>query len=301
MAINTTHGYITIPRLIQKMIKTFIPSYNRPMQLHALLESILMYDQGELFNNIEIRYKASTPEIQLGYDKIINSIQIPFWAIKILPESNSRYKDIMSSFDEPSDFWAMTTDDSIFYREFHLNELQLDKVLMSDVDHFSFRLGLNTTTIDYSKPQEQHYLSGQEIDFGLMRFYRPNHQGHYGHPFAVDSYLSRTEYVKNMILKVCSPSGFDYRSLECRMSDYMRSTNNRPFTVCPKQSWLVNSPSNMVSDGPYLKNGVQHKFTVEELNQKYLDGYKIDIEAIKPNSIHSVQQELAFEFIKNDN
>lgn len=281
-------------------IKLFIPSYNRPCQLHALLESLILHDQNNLFSNIEVRYKASTPEIQAGYEKLISSVQIPFLAIKFLPKQSSHYKDVMSSFDEPSNFWAMTTDDSIFYRDFEHHESHFDKVLGSDVDHFSFRLGLNTTTIDYLNPKEQHYLSGQEIDFELLRFYRQNHQGHYGHPFAVDSYLSRTEYIKNLLLKVCSPAEFNYRYLECKMSDYIRSTNNRPFTICPKQSWLVNSPSNMVSDGPYLKNGVQHKFTVEELNQKYLDGYKIDVEAIDPNSIHSVQQELAFQFIKNE-
>jgi hypothetical protein len=275
--------------------RLFAPSYNRPLQLYALLESILKYDKLGLFSHIRVCYAGTTDELKIGYDKLINH-SILQNKVEFVPKSGSHYKDIMSSFDEPIDFWAMTTDDSLFYRPFSLTEKQLNEVMTDSVDHFSFRLGYNTTVLDYENPEKKHELRGDNIQNDLVRFYKGNHTGHYGHSFAIDSYLSHTEYIKQLIIRACSPVGFNYSYMESKLGDYLRSGGNKPFVICPKQSWLVNSPNNKVFDGPYLKNGVKFPYTVEELNQKWLDGYKIDLSKIDGSIINSVQQEIDYKF-----
>lgn len=276
------------------MIKLFIPSYNRPCQLKALLESIVKHDKYLFFNKIEIYYQGTTEKLNAGYEKLKN--QYFGLHTEFIPKSGNHYSDVMNSM-ENCDYWAITTDDSIFYKKIHLTRAKLDKLMRSDVNHFSFRLGYNTTTIDYANPDEKHYLSGKE-ECGIVRFHWQNHVGHYGHPFAVDSFLTNADYMKQLVIKSCSSDHFNYRYFECKIGEYLRMNNNRPFALCFPESVLVNSCNNMVADAPYLKNGIVHPFTIEDLNEKWLEGYKIDINCIDKIKIDNVQMELPFEFIK---
>ncbi len=276
-------------------IKLFIPSYNRPIQCNALLESLKLHDKMGLFGKIEVCYEGTTDRLKEGYKKLVEEQSSD--KIKFIPKSGNHYSDVLSSLEE-CDFWSVSTDDSIIYRNFELTEEQLDKHFINTVNHFSLRLGYNTITIDYENPAEKHYLNGDKLDNNLVRFYWPNHSCHYRHAFALDSFVSRSEYVKQLIIRSCSPSDFGYRYFECKMNEYINMHSNKPFALCFRNSVLVNVPSNKVNDGPYLKNGVIHPYSVDELNDKWLDGYKIDINTIKEEEIDNVQMEIKFEFIK---
>jgi hypothetical protein len=283
------------------MIKLFIPSYNRPCQLHALLESLEKYDKNNIIDVAHVFYQGTTEALQLGYEKLIKNKEFD-WVV-FEPKSGNHYKDVMKSLEWDFDYWTVTTDDSVFYRDFSLNIDDLNKSFTDSVNHLSFRLGYNTTTIDYSNPDEKHYLTsttGSKLsnEHGLVQFYWPRHVGHYGHPFALDSFLTKTGYMRQLMIQGCSPAGFDYRYMECKLGDYLRMNQNKPLALCFEQSVLVNIPSNKVCSGPYLKNGVIHPYTTEELNQRYLDGEKIDIVAIGKNNIDNVQMELPFNFIQ---
>jgi hypothetical protein len=273
-------------------IKLFVPSYNRPAQLYALLESIIKYDEIGIIKEILVCYQGTDYYFEEGYKEVKKHFKNVTWVKK----SGSHYKDVMNSLEGDSPFWGVSTDDSVFYRPFDLTNEELEQVFTNDVNYLSFRLGYNTTTIDYSNPDEKHFLSGSKTG-KLVKFYWTNHVGHYGHPFALDSFVTRTEHMKTLMIKACSPAAFDYRAMECKMSDYLRMNPNKPFALCFDKSVLVNVPSNKVCDGPYLKNGVIHPFSTEELNYKFLAGEKIDIEDIINHNIDNVQMELAFKFI----
>jgi hypothetical protein len=51
--------------------RLFAPSYNRPLQLYALLESIKLYDKSNVFDKIEIYYGYTTDDLKAGMISLI--------------------------------------------------------------------------------------------------------------------------------------------------------------------------------------------------------------------------------------
>jgi hypothetical protein len=285
---------------MRNKIGVFIPSYNRPMQLHALLESITLHDKANLLANIHVRYQGTTTALANGYVHVKNNEAFRHIDFKNKSPNGLGYDMLEVMGNSSYKYFVVITDDSLFYRDFTLPYEELDRAMTDDINHLSFRLGYNTEVIDYTNPIEKHFLKINNQFFpNLLQFNWTNHTNHYGYPCALDGTLFNRVDILNYTLQSVGAS-FDYRKWECKVNELICQPLSKPYALCFEQSVLVNSPNNMVSDGPYCKNGEVHKYTVEELNSKYLAGEKIDIRAIDSDSIVSVQQELPLKFIKND-
>lgn len=278
------------------MIGVFIPSYNRPAQLLALLESIFKFDNHNLLRNIHVRYQGSSDLHNKAYTKLLEHPICEH--IDIKPKQGLSIDMLETMSDPKYKYFNIITDDSVFYRDINISYEDIDDFLTDEVNHFGFRLGGNTTQVDYCNPEEHQYL-----DFKLagpfMKFKWTQHQSHYGHAAAIDGSLFNREWVLKKTLESCG-LGFDYRAWECKVNDIMKIWPIRQYAICPVHSVLVNVPSNQVTEGQQVKNGVHYPYSTNELSNKFLDGWKIDINKLSKNKIVSVQQEIPFEFIKND-
>lgn len=277
------------------MLNIFIPSYNRPLQLLALLESFKKYNHC-LSCKIHVRYEGSTDLTRQAYKKLLDHPIVE--DIDFQPKKGLSL-DMLEIMRNTSDkYFAIISDDSIFYRPFCLKEDDFDDFMTDEVNHFTWRLGFNTTQVDYINPNEHHDLIGDKIG-PFIKFNWVNHSGHHGHPVGLDGYLFNREWILNQTLKNVGES-FDYRRWECIVGAYIKNTRERPYSLCLPNSVLVNSPNNIVVDCNTTRNGVIHPYSTDELARKFLDGYKIDIKSINKNNINSVQIELPFQFIKEN-
>ena len=277
-------------------VGTFIPSYNRPMQLLVLLESIFEFDDGMLLQNVHVRYQGSTELHQKAYQRLIEHPVCEF--IDIQPKKGLSEDMLEVMTNENFKYFNIITDDSIFYKSFNITCDDLDDFLTEEVNHFGFRLGNNTTQIDYCNPNLHDVLDAKQAG-PFLKFKWPQHGNHYGHAAALDGSLFNREWILQKTLESCG-LGFDYRAWECKVNDIMKIWPVRQYALCSPISSLVNIPANQVTDGQQVKNGVHHPYTIDELSQKFLDGYKIDLESLSKNKIVSVQQEIPFEFIKDE-
>lgn len=278
------------------MIGIFIPSYNRPMQLLALLESIFKFDNYNLLRNIHVRYQGSTELHQKAYQKLL---ELPICEYIDIKSKKGLSDDMLEVMTNPRyKYFNVITDDSIFYRKINISYEDIDDFLTDEVNHLGFRLGKNTTQIDYCNP-DLHDSLNHTIVGPLLKFKWTQHGNHYGHAAAIDGSLFNREWILQKTLESCG-LGFDYRAWECKVNDIMKIWPVKPYALCPINSVLVNVPANQVTDGQQVKNGINHPYTINELSQKFIDGFKIDLDAIAKNKIVSVQQEIPFEFIKND-
>lgn len=278
------------------MIGTFIPSYNRPMQLLALLESIFKFDRCHLIPNIHVRYQGSTELHQKAYNKLLEHPICEKVDIKPKKGLSEDMLEVMGN--TKYKYFNIITDDSIFYRSFCIQYEDIDDFLTDKVNHFGFRLGTNTTQIDYCNPNLHDKLDYKTAG-PFLKFKWPQHGNHFGHAAALDGSLFNREWILSKTLESCG-LGFDYRAWECKVNDIMKIWPVRQYALCPINSLLVNVPSNQVTSGQQVKNGVHYPYTIDDLSNKFLDGWKIDVDAIAKNKIVSVQQEIPFEFIKND-
>ncbi len=90
----------------------------------------------------------------------------------------------------------------------------------------------------------------------------------------------------------------DPGGLECEMQSSVGAIP--PYMGCCNTNLIVGVPANRVQETCINKAGATHEYTLEFLNDQYLDGYKIDLDAIDFSDIIGCQQELEMSFIKRN-
>ena len=279
------------------MLSIFIPSYNRPMQLHALLESIQEFDLASTIEKVFVAYKGETPELAAGYEKLVANRKFSWVRFAKKSDKGLGFDFLSVASKEEYPYFGTITDDSVFYRPFYLSYDKLREMITDQVNHFTFRLGYNTKVIDYARPELIHELNGEEMSRGYIRFKWREHSNHYGYPCALDNSIYDRKFIFDTILKTCGVD-FTYRGFESKVGEYLKNSVPKSYACCLKTSSLVNIPCNQVITDLVCQNGVQYPYSVEELNRKYLDGYTIDLSCINPETVVSVQHEIPFSFIK---
>lgn len=274
-------------------VGVFLPSWNRPAQLRLLLESIKV-NCPHLFDDINIYFDGDHDDYLRGYDKLMKEEILPnvWWYGKQETHARDMYHTLNN---EKYKYVLIVTDDSVFYRPITHKIEDLTNLLEDNVCCFSFRNGVNTTVVDYTRPTEIiEYVSAVPLPNDLMVWNWKQHTNHYGFPAALDGSLFNRKYIRQTTWDAVKDD-FDYRKWECIVNERIRGTS-RVLNAGFATSALVNIPCNQVSGGPYCKNGEMHKYTAKELNDLYLQDQVIDLENMDFSNIHSVQQELPFVF-----
>jgi hypothetical protein len=269
------------------LLNGIIFSKDRAMQLDLLLESILLNFDVEDYQ-INILYKASNDEFQRGYDLLIN--KYPQFNFKI---EESFKNDVLSLFNDCK-YTVFFTDDDIIYKSFKLNNDELHNIFMiTEANCFSLRLGLNTNhcyTQQRLNKLNNYNTHNFYYDVNLIEpvisWKVADGTNDYAYPMSVDGHIFKTEYIKNLceVLEYSNPNLFEA----------MLSNFTRPEMIISsyEHSKLVNSPINKVQDIFQNLSGMKYRYSVEDLNEMYLDGVILNLEKINFDEINGCHQEI---------
>jgi hypothetical protein len=269
------------------LLNVIIFSKDRAMQLHLLLESILLNFNVEDYK-LNILYKASNDEYNRGYNTIRDLF--PQFTYK---REESFKEDLLSLFND-SEYTVFLTDDDIIYQSFKLNNDELHNIFeISNSSCFSLRLGLNTTncyTMQKLNKLESYKTHSFYHDTDLIEpvisWKVGDGTNDYAYPMSVDGHIFKTEYIKNLceILEYSNPNLFEGFLSNFGKPDMIISSY--------QNSKLVNSPINRVQETFQNLSGMKYRYSVEDLNEMYLDGLILNLEKMNFNEITGCHQEI---------
>lgn len=264
-------------------------SYNRPLQLYALLESI--QDEVVGLGQQTVVYRASHSMYEDGYA----IVQRDFPEVVFKKQQNERAKEdfkplvLESAFskDSKANYLLFAVDDIVITRPIDLVEA-VEIMEQEGAYACFFRLGLD---IDHC------YMLNQRSGVPLGRFVGENYfswqfsegKGDWIYPNNVDFTLYRKKDISPFFFY--APYTFP-NDLEAY---WARFANNALHGICPKESCMVNIPLNVVSS--FRLRNMAYK-TAEELLLLFMQGYKIDLSIIKGVKHNSPHFEIYPSFIK---
>jgi hypothetical protein len=266
-------------------MKAIIFSKNRACQLHLLLESIEQYAP-KLFSDIEVLYHSTSAEFKQGY-KIVseNFTEVYF------NEQYSFKRDTMLLMPNAK-LVCFFVDDNFLYKQVDLTQEEIYKLYENPKFGFlSLRMGLNIEYQDlYSQqklavPKLYNRHNDDKLVFWQWKTCYPYHN--YGYAFSVDGHIYRT----NDILPGCNREFNNPNEFE---GGY-KTDHIPPVAASLRESVLVNNPLNLVGSSNN-RAGEHFPHSLEELNQRYLDGQTISLDKLCQNKIVACHQEMEIEF-----
>ena len=259
-------------------MNTVVFSKNRPMQLDALLRSLLVYNQSWTDCHVTVIYVASSPEFELGYDQVRR-----YWSqnveVEFREQTDSFKQDVLDAIRSHDALTMFLVDDIIFTAPFHLSDKPNQNCLHTEqVICCSLRLWPG---VNYCYPTREIVQVPEcqlkNLNFTSYLFNWKGGQGDFGYPMSVDGHIFRTPF----ILRVLNAIQFhNPNSMEGAMAGLAGFLGQWNFMTCYKdKARLVNIPANRVQDTAPNRHG--DLWTPEELNVQFLAGRAIDINPFK--------------------
>lgn len=288
-------------------VLVFVPTYRRPMQLHACLESLASHLGRSIPHlDIVVVYRGCDEE----YNKVRREVQPLFpksTKITLRPErvffddvvgmvANSYYRYVL-----------LCVDDTIFVRELPL--VDACRILDSrpDVLTVSLRLSRETNRCYMSGGTRQswHKLSErQESPDGRIFSYHWTESPHdYGYPMDVSSSI----YRQSDLLHIIQTLSVEYSkfskptTMESWMATWCKGTGKdwclkRPRIACADMSSAFSAPLNVVQTE--TENAHGSMYTSEDLLRRYRNGERIRVELFKDRVTKAVHEEVELKFRK---
>jgi hypothetical protein len=282
----------------------FIPSKDRPAQLHLLLESIRRNCPNDLFDKITILYKSTGFEYEEGYGLVKQRFRdLPLiWQ----RDSGDFYQDLLSHLEASQfDLFTLICDDCVLFRKIPDNSRELIQATMSlaNINQFSLRLGYNCTLQYYATGQRQPTLKNYQCILSgsitsdkviSWQFKLRNEILNYGYGFSCDGHVYRT---KDLLYLTKKYKVDCLRSLEGVIAGNIRKEQLGDYMASFFQSCLYSIVANNVQYPP-LVAGLRHPYSPAALNEKYLDGFVIDYDCIQKDDVDYCHNEFPLTFVE---
>jgi len=245
-------------------LSILIFSKDRAMQLELLLRSIgRYYPQVE---NVYVSYKASDPDFLKGYEKLFNIY--PFLWLQPVHQNDFEISTRVLLNDFNTEFTLMLCDDSVF-----VNRPNFDfDVMPAGVKCISLYLHPG---VDYSFGQDQPMPRPTLISaYGCLLWcwaLQPP-KSDWGYPHNVAGHIYPTAYIRDIVNKHRFQG---VNSLESVMSWPIENRDIRtPYMMCYDKQIVVGMALNCVQE-EYQGNNLAKQYSLEELNDRYLNGQRI--------------------------
>ena len=269
------------------MINIIIFSKDRAMQLHLLLESILLNFDVEDYK-LNILYKASNDEFNRGYNIIRD----------LFPQFNYKkeesFKSDLLSLLHDSEYTVFFTDDDIIYKPLKITKNEINNIFtFSNANCFSLRLGLNTTNCytmqrlnKLNKYDTHSFYHDISLIEPIISWKVKDGTNDYAYPMSVDGHIFRTNYIKILCESIdyTNPNTF-----EALLSNF---SNPEMVISSYEESKIVNSPINKVQNVFDNLAGINYGYSAEDLNEMFLDGVSFNLEKMNFNDIKGCHQEI---------
>jgi hypothetical protein len=257
-------------------MKAIIFSRDRPMQLDLLLTSLEQNAPG-IFDPTVI-WHAKRDDYMHGYE--ICAEEHP--DARLLREDGLTYQ--VRSLMLGIEYVIFFTDDDVLYRPLGSHPLLYEGWIC-----FSLRLGDNTT---YCYPLSRHQDRPVSPQDQVVVWSWERGDGDFGYPMSLDGHIFRAQD----LLPILHTHNFSNPNwLE---ETLMRGAKEigRPLMACFHESHVVGIPANRVNTTTPNRNGETHPYPVQDLNQRYLRGERIDLDALDFSDIRSAHQEIPLVF-----
>jgi glycosyltransferase involved in cell wall biosynthesis len=245
-------------------------SYNRPMQLYALLESLQKHVTG--LRKIGIIYREDDSFVS-GYDLVKKS----FPEVVFFKQSNERPKEdfkplvleaTFGEFGKGASYIVFAVDDMIITDKIDIQK-GIKDLQEAHAYGLYYRLGKH---IDYCYTQD--YVSGVpeliEVGNGSFAWQFKQGSGDWNYPNSVDLVLYNKNDIKQVVegMKYTFPNNFE--------GEWSKHADANKIGLCYERAKMVNVTMNFVTS---FRNRATNSYLVEELNQMFLEGLKIDIDS----------------------
>ncbi len=262
-----------------KSVDLLVFSYDRPMQLYALLESCELYLTGR--TSTTVIYRVSGPAYQAGYDLV----QAKFSNVSFVKQQNAPhdFKQLVQqyTFEQTSSDYIMFAVDDLFVKA-PVNLLDsIDLLEKFSAYTFSLRLSPEINYF-YILDKPVRVPLSRQVANGIYQYCFKEGQYDWAYPNSVDMNLYRKNDIKQAILT----SSFDNPN---RLEGAWAARANLNLTgLYFSEAKIVNIPINIVQEAWTLR--AMHSYTVQELLTRFMLGQKINLEPIarfKNNSVHA--------------
>lgn len=264
-------------------------SRNRAMQLYAYLESVRRYMPGT--NKIFIIYRADSIRHMKAYEQLLKDFsQLPLVCFKQGKQPLTDFKPLtmaaLQSSNKPYVLFAV--DDIIIVDSIDLKEC-IYALETTKANGFYLRLGRNICQC-YMKnkltppPPLAHKFNG------ILSWQFSHGKEDWGYPCTLDMTL----FVKNQVIHDFKQLLFS--SPNTLESQWAAQPRKRKMGLCFYRSKIVNIPALLVqTDRPRNRN--MHSYTANDLLEKFLLGFKIDIDNLHKVKNIAPHHEHKFTFI----
>jgi len=266
-------------------------SFDRPLQLYALLESTTHFITG--LQDIFVIYRSSDDLFEQGYTIVKEQFPQVHYVQQSQPKKDFKVLTVAVLEAARAPYMLFGVDD-IVVKDY----VDIAQAIAALEEHNAYACYLRLSpliTYLYSWQREQSVPNLQKVDQGyLWQFRQASPISDWGYPHTVDMAIYRKKDIEHdfRMMEYYNPN-----SLESEWSS--RTQMIRQYGFCYETSKIVNLPLNLVQDShrsnPHMK--------VEELQPKqlltlFLDGYKMDIAPIFKINNTSVHMEYNPTFIR---
>lgn len=273
------------------MVSLIVYSKDRAMQMDLLLSSIKKYC-GDLFSEIIVLYTTSYQALEVGYEKFGRT-----WPEVRLVREVSFQSDVMSIIGNmKNNLVCVLSDDCIFYRDIadKLNEIM---EAMNNPAVYSFILGLGRECV-YSGTLKVFFRQPHfEPDRNTIRWvWKHAHPGEFACPFMLAGNIyRRSEYLYH--LSQLSFTGPSFMEMYLQGNWQHRRRAEMPdYCACFAQQTLVHSHNNRVQNISLNPAGIEFSYPAKILNDFYLAGQVIDLDALEFVGINGLHKEINLVF-----
>jgi hypothetical protein len=235
-------------------------SCDRPMQLHALLDSL----NTNLINpsSIFVIWKSTNQECSLGYQKVKNM----FPSVSFIREKNMLF-EIQNLIQESDAHIMFATDDSLLFETTKINSINNCESILA----FSLRLGDN---IAYSHPLGRAVRKPTIFKTDNLNIWKwGGADAEFGYPMSLDGHVFRKTFLIDALKNVTFTNP---NQLEDQLHKKIKS-GPPLWMVSFAQSHYVSNPINRVQDTFPNRCGNNNNDAPSELAKLYNSGKRIDI------------------------
>lgn len=263
-------------------------SHKRPLQLYALLESIVDNVQG--LGQVTVVYHPHNE----GYEQAYQIVQDDFCGVEFLKQdmenSQMDFKQLtlQGAFASDSAYLLFAVDDMIVTDSINVHECI---ALLEQTNAYAFYLRLGKNIIfDYQASKAHPRAPGKLIQKNFYTWNFAKGIGTWRYPHTVDMALYRKSDIENFLrtTQYNNPN-----ELEASWARNKRTAMNKT-GICFEHSKVINIPTNCVQDTFANKN--MNKFSPKKLLSLFNDGYKIDLKPFAKINNNSTHMPYTFEF-----
>lgn len=256
----------------QAVADMVIFSFDRPMQLYALLESMKKFVTG--LGSVQIIYRTSDTDFRDAYEIVKQSFpDFLFVAQGPLPHGDFKPLTLRAVFDSPHEYVIFAVDDIIVKDFIDLNECAnaLEKYQGYG---FYLRLGLNVTE-SYAENRRLQLPRMGEVEKGIFSWRFSDGRDDWNYPHSVDMTVYRKNDIEPALRSLSYKTPY---TLENSWASIGKKFSHR-VGLCYEQSKIVGLPLNVVQTE--WNNRHMNFLNAKELLTLFMSGKKIDIKPFK--------------------